>query len=78
MPINPGYQFMNTAGALEDKNQFLDFLARDAQAKGMGANYVGDIRNTQEMMNVMGSQQASRQAPAAQPTQAPRPAPRKA
>jgi ribosomal protein L20A (L18A) len=70
MPINPNYNFLNVDASLDDKNQFLDFLQRDAQAKGMGSNYVGDLRNTQETMNVLGQQQAPRPA---QPMQAPRP-----
>jgi hypothetical protein len=75
MPINPNYNFLNVDASLDDKNQFLDFLQRDAQAKGMDSNYVGDLRNTQETMNVMGRQQAPRPA---QPMQAPRPAQRMA
>jgi hypothetical protein len=70
MPINPNYNFLNVDAPLDDKNQFLDFLQRDAQAKGMDSNYVGDLRNTQETMNVLGQQQAPRPA---QPMQAPRP-----
>jgi hypothetical protein len=75
MPINPNYNFLNVDAPLDDKNQFLDFLQRDAQAKGIDSNYVGDLRNTQEMMNVMGRQQAPRTA---QPMQAPQPSQRMA
>jgi hypothetical protein len=42
----------------------------------MDSNYVGDLRNTQETMNVLGQQQARQ--PPAQPMQPPRPAQRMA
>jgi hypothetical protein len=57
MPINPGYQFMNAQADLSDKNQFMDFLKRDGQAKGLSPNYIADVDETQQMMNVMGAQQ---------------------
>jgi hypothetical protein len=64
MPINPAYQFMNSAADLSDKNQFMDFLRHDAQAKGFDSNYSAGIANDQQMMNTMAAQQPQ---PAPQP-----------
>jgi hypothetical protein len=69
MPINPAYQFMNAQADLSDKNQFMDFLQRDAQAKGLDSNYSAGLANDQQMMNTMAAQQPQ---PAAQPRPMPR------
>ena len=70
MPINPAYQFMNSAADLSDKNQFMDFLRRDAQAKGFDSNYSAGLANDQQMMNTMAAQQPQ---PMAQPRPVPQP-----
>ena len=70
MPINPAYQFMNSAADLSDKNQFMDFLRRDSQAKGFDSNYSAGLANDQQMMNTMAAQQPQ---PMAQPRPVPQP-----
>ena len=75
MPINPAYQFMNSAADLSDKNQFMDFLRRDDRANNNYSDYSADLGNAQDWANTMAAQQPQPAAqPAPQPQQALRPA----
>jgi hypothetical protein len=70
MPINPAYQFMNSAADLSDKNQFMDFLRRDDRANNNYSDYSADLGNAQDWANTMAAQQPQ---PAAQPRPMPQP-----